>query len=219
MVKDDFILSKILCHEAGIEKAKEHERKLLHHAAKTYLAMAEKADLMVTPLMVHPKYDSKEIERLPNNISFEQMFLNADIEGKKAFNNNEFHMENEIFDMNYREKLSKLKNKKINDSYKGSMEYEDFQLVLDILQEYEAKPLIISLPLNGYFYDYMGFPLQERQDYYEKVKIQVEEADFTFVDLSMYEYEKYFFEDSIHPSLKGWVHIDQAIQSFINEEL
>lgn len=53
--------------------------------------------------------------------------------------------------------MPSLKNKDINRSYGVSKEYGDFQLVLDVLKQAGAKPLFISVPVNGQYYDYTGF--------------------------------------------------------------
>ncbi|MEH7351309.1 D-alanyl-lipoteichoic acid biosynthesis protein DltD, partial [Gottfriedia acidiceleris] len=35
---------------------------------------------------------------------------------------------------------------------------------------------------------------------------------------SNHEYDKYFFRDSLHLSLKGWVYVDQAMESFLHNK-
>ena len=37
------------------------------------------------------------------------------------------------------------------------------------------------------------------------------------VSMNKYAYEKYFFEDAVHPWAKGWVYINEEIYKFYNQ--
>lgn len=54
--------------------------------------------------------------------------------------------------------MKSMKGKNKGHSYAESLEYDDFQLMLDILKKAEAEPLFVIIPVNGAYYDYTGFP-------------------------------------------------------------
>ncbi|MRQ35814.1 D-alanyl-lipoteichoic acid biosynthesis protein DltD, partial [Bacillus anthracis] len=105
-----------------------------------------------------------------------------------------------------------------NESYEESPEYDDLQIVLNIFKEKNVKPLFISVPVNGPWYDYAGFPKERREVYYKKVREQVEKAGYPVVDFSGHEYDKYFLKDTIHLGWKGWIYFDEAVQNFYTEK-
>jgi D-alanine transfer protein len=107
-----------------------------------------------------------------------------------------------------------LKDKKSGASYGKSPEYNDFQLVLDLLKQSGADPLFISVPVNGKWYDYTGFPKEGRTAYYARIKKQIESEGFQIADFSNHEYDPYFMKDTIHIGWKGWVYTDKVIKDF-----
>ncbi len=113
-----------------------------------------------------------------------------------------------------RKKLKQREGYLKNDAYDQSPEYEDLQIVLDLLKQSGAKPLFISVPVKGPWYDYAGFPKERREAYYKKVHEQIEKAGYPIADFSNHEYDKYFLKDHMHLGWKGWVYIDEAIQQF-----
>jgi len=90
-------------------------------------------------------------------------------------------------------------------------------MVLDVLKEAKAKPLFVSVPVNGYWYDYMGLSKKDREGYYKKIKQQIEKEGFPVLDLSSHEYDPYFLKDTIHLGYKGWLPIDKAIIEFVHK--
>lgn len=110
-----------------------------------------------------------------------------------------------------------MEGKNKDHSYAESLEYDDFQLMLDILKEAGAKPLFVIIPVNGAYYDYTGFPQKGRQDYYNRIKQQISESGFTYADYSDHEYDPYFMRDTIHIGWKGWVYLDEDMQKFLEE--
>lgn len=97
-----------------------------------------------------------------------------------------------------------------------SMEYQDFELLLKILEDKGAEPLFVVIPVNGRWSDYADFPVKERQDYYKRVRGMIQEHGFKIADFSDREYEKYFMQDPWHIGLKGWAEVDKAIDEFVN---
>ncbi|MXV42431.1 D-alanyl-lipoteichoic acid biosynthesis protein DltD, partial [Bacillus subtilis] len=75
-------------------------------------------------------------------------------------------------------------------------------------------PMFVTIPVNGKWYDYTGFPKKGRTDYYKKVNKQIRAKGFQVADFSGHEYDPYFMKDTIHIGWKGWVYVDKAIDEF-----
>ena len=77
--------------------------------------------------------------------------------GEKNTNSNSLHILNSYYDK-LKHKMPYIKNERKRETYAHSVEYSDFQLVLDVLKDSGAKPLFIIVPVHGKWYDYLGFP-------------------------------------------------------------
>ncbi|MCU5662185.1 D-alanyl-lipoteichoic acid biosynthesis protein DltD, partial [Bacillus cereus] len=153
------------------------------------------------------------------SISWEDARKHAEQEGKAESTTNTFGIENPYYHKNnLKKKLKGLKNFRANETYDESPEYDDLQIILDLFKEKNVKPLFISVPVNGPWYDYTGFPKERREVYYNKVREQVEKAGYPVVDFSGHEYDKYFLKDTIHLGWKGWIYFDEAVQKFYSEK-
>ena len=41
---------------------------------------------------------------------------------------------------------------------------------------------------------------------------------YSLADFSSHEYDKYFMDDQSHPSEKGWLEFDEALDKFIHQK-
>lgn len=99
-------------------------------------------------------------------------------------------------------------------SYLKSPEYDDLHFLLETAKKLNMKIQFISIPVNGFWYDYTGFSKLDREKYYKKVKDIITSYGFPVEDYSKNEYEKYFFCDTIHIGWKGWARINKVIYNF-----
>ncbi len=150
----------------------------------------------------------------PSSIDYSSEVEGAVEQAKKESANNDFGMRDSDYKKNVGNKLSKFKDRDKNLSYENSVEYDDLRLLLEVCKLKGIKPLFVSVPLHGDWSDYTGFSKENRQAYYEKVKSTVSEYDAEFVDLSGYEYEQYFLCDTMHLGWKGWLKVNEEIDSF-----
>jgi D-alanine transfer protein len=210
-IKKDPILSTM--YKAEISKNPWTKRKaaFVRPIALLYREIFHKKDLYYTMKGGHPH--KRIISPKVKNKTWEQLVAQANHYGKKRATNNHFYVTNSQY-KKIQKMVPLLKNKKVGASYGRSIEYQDFQMLLDLLKESGAKPLFISIPVNGKWYDYTGFPKKGRTVYYKRIKKQVEAAGFPIADFSNHEYDPYFMKDTIHIGWKGWVYTDKAIQDF-----
>lgn len=152
------------------------------------------------------------------DIDFEALMEEAVRAGEEACTNNDMYIYDEYYDTYVRNSLEINHNVAADSSYLVSPEYGDFCLFLDICQETGIEPLIVSVPVNGYWNDWTGFPKEERDAYYQKIRDICEEYDVELADFSDKEYEPYFLKDIMHMGWKGWVYLDEAVYEFYKED-
>ncbi len=96
----------------------------------------------------------------------------------------------------------------------NTSEYEDMALMLKICNELGIQTMVVMLPENGRWRDYTGYPVSERQNFYESIRTICSDNDVALADFSDYEYDMYFLSDTAHPGWKGWACMNQVIAAF-----
>ena len=83
-------------------------------------------------------------------------------------------------------------------------------------KELDLEVILVSIPVNAKWYSYTGVLLD---NYYQNIRIIAGEYDnIVFVDMSIYENEKYFLKDIMHLGWKGWTRINEALyKEFVGE--
>ncbi|MEC1589276.1 D-alanyl-lipoteichoic acid biosynthesis protein DltD [Bacillus sonorensis] len=212
-VKNDALLAAIYKAEL---KQDHMTLSLLTPAAKAYRNVLQKKDLYYS--MAEGTAPDRTISQSVKNKSWGELKQMAAQVGEKESRSNQFKLVNNAY-KKIKPKLKKLKNSKKHMSYVKSVEFNDFQMMMDVLKESDAEPLFISVPVHGKWYDYTGFPKKGRTDYYAKIKKQIEAEGFQVADLTNHEYDPYFLKDTIHLGWKGWVYVDKAIEDFYQNKL
>ncbi|MEE1279535.1 MAG: D-alanyl-lipoteichoic acid biosynthesis protein DltD [Oscillospiraceae bacterium] len=179
--------------------------------------MLSSRDMIKSAELINGCEEQNESE-LSANINWELEEKIAAGVAKKETTNNDFGMRDSDYKKNVGNKLSKFENRDKDLSYENSVEYDDLQLLLDICVEKGIKPLVVGVPLHGQWSDYTGFTKERRQAYYDKlegyVALYCAMHNFEFLDLSEYEYEKYFLCDTMHLGWKGWLRVNEEIDAY-----
>lgn len=147
-------------------------------------------------------------------LDFPALLAAAEKAGEAACTNNDLYIYDEYYDTYVKENMAEQKDSYVNVSYLDSLEYGDLRLFLDICKETGIEPLIVSIPVNGRWYDWCGFPKEGREAYYQKIRDICEEYQVEIADFSDREYEEYFLKDIMHLGWKGWVYLDEAVYRF-----
>ena len=211
-VNRDQLLRTIYQYQLSNGKERPIVGRLAMLAGHFQKALLEKKDLYYS-LFPRESHKLKSNDKLVANQTFEQQLKNAEKYGKKRVTN-DLMIENKFYKRLVNADLTKFKRSRKNEDYTVSPEYEDFQLVIDILKDAGAKPLFISIPVNGYWYDYNEYPQERRQKYYEKMEQVLTNANVPYVNFSDHEYDPYFIMDTIHIAWKGWVYVDQELDNY-----
>lgn len=191
-----------------------------YYTFKEYLLVSKDRVQAYRNLADNTDYQGKDLnsnsptQAINRRIDWEMEKKRAEEYGQAQSNNNEFGIENGYFDEYLAGKLPELRGYMQNQSYLESPEYRDLELLLLLCQELEIEPLFVSIPVNGIWYDYCGFPREDRAQYYEKVKQLVTKAGYDLTDFSDHEYDKYFLRDTMHLGWKGWVEVNEAILNY-----
>lgn len=210
-IKGDPVLSILYRAEISNNPWEKRKAAIVRPYAYVYRHLLEKKDLYYSLIGGISRH--RDINYQLKGKNWLQLEEDADQIGAKDSRNNDFG----VIDSQYnkiKSMVPSLKGQKLNASYGNSPEYDDFQLVLEVLKQTGTQALFISVPVNGKWYDYTGFPKEGRTAYYERIKKQIEAEGFQVADFSSHEYDPYFMKDTIHIGWKGWVYTDKAIKDF-----
>ena len=179
--------------------------------------MADNRDMIKSAELIN-KTETYNNESLSSEIDWEAEYSAAEQIAAQETTNNDFGMRNDDYKKNVGNHLNRFKDKDQDLSYSNSVEYSDLELLLDICVEKGIRPLFVSVPLHGDWSDYTGFTKERRISYYNKVEGTVApycvEYGFEYLDLSEYEYEKYFLCDTMHLGWKGWLKVNEEIDAY-----
>ena len=94
-------------------------------------------------------------------------------------------------------------------------EWSDFQILLNVLRELGAQPLILSRPMNVHLWEALGVSEQAQNTYYVKLHQMVEPYQIPVIDMHQYGTDTYFSIDlGSHTSREGWVYVDQILDDY-----
>lgn len=158
----------------------------------------------------------KEKQGNEKAIDFTKLYQDAEEEGVQIASHNEYGMFDRVYERDYQKQIESGQGKKPRYTIE-SEEYEDIRCFLEVCRANQVEPLVVMLPFNGYWYDYLKLTEEERQAIYDKAEALVKEFGAAYADLSGNEYEPYYFEDNSHPALKGLVDLNEQIYGFYKE--
>ncbi len=96
----------------------------------------------------------------------------------------------------------------------GSREWDDLALLLTGLKELGADAMFVSQPFNGTYRDLGGTSPAGRRIYYARLAAAIAPSGYPVRDYSDHEEDRFFFNDSGHPSAKAWIYFDRALDEF-----
>lgn len=62
-----------------------------------------------------------------------------------------------------------------------------------VCKELDIKPYVVIMSTNGLYYDYVGYDIKKRTEYYDTIEQIVNEAGYDTLNLKEWEYEPYFY--------------------------
>ena len=99
----------------------------------------------------------------------------------------------------------------------ASKEWTDLQLLLRVAHEQQIRLLVVCQPLNEKFGQLQGLTEKSYALFYDKVRTTVAPFKVKLATFPDREKDPQFYQDSAHPSGKGWITYDAALDTFFHE--
>jgi hypothetical protein len=88
------------------------------------------------------------------------------------------------------------------------------------LNELGARPLLLSMPIHGGWYDYCGVTYTARRAYYEKLRGISARYRVPVVDFADHDADRSFCRDPMgHLAPNGWLYYDQVLDGFFHDAI
>lgn len=152
------------------------------------------------------------------NYDWEELKTKYLDDAKLLTNDNEFGIEKGYFDSMIGSDLQKLKGYASNYKYDKSKEYEDYELILQMIKEMGIDVEVVSFPVNGKWFDYIGIGPEQRAIYSEKLTEITNSFGYKLMNLTSKEYEPYYMYDTVHPGWKGWPEVAEEMYKFYQKD-
>jgi len=100
----------------------------------------------------------------------------------------------------------------------ASLEWSDFDILLRVLRDMGARPLILGRPIKGVLFDAQGISWHARQVFYKRMNGLVGRYHFALQNFETFDSDRYFDSDDwAHTGPVGWIEIDKALDRFMHE--
>jgi len=100
----------------------------------------------------------------------------------------------------------------------AASEWIDLELLFRTLTELRAKPLILSMPIDGTLYDARGVSRSARQVYYDRMSELAQRYHFPLLQFEDHDADPAFLiAHREHPTPKGWMYYDRALDNFFHK--
>ena len=104
-------------------------------------------------------------------------------------------------------------------------QWTDLELLLRVLTKIQARPLLLSMPMDGEFYDQMGISRSVRESYYTKMRALAQRYNFELVEFEDHDEDVPFLDHRVpqikhvaapHLTAKGWMFYDRVLDDFFH---
>jgi len=167
---------------------------------------------------------SPDVQHQPQTIDWNSTLAAASAEQKQHTLNNQYGVEDTKW-KNYEPLLSKpivpgSGDKRFIRDVQSAREWDDLKILLSVLQELDAQPLILSRPMNVHLWEALGVSEQAQNNFYTKLHEVTAPYDVQVIDYREYGTDIYFsIDQAAHTSRKGWVYVDQTLDDFYHDRL
>jgi D-alanine transfer protein len=100
----------------------------------------------------------------------------------------------------------------------AASEWIDLELLFRTLTELGARPLILSMPIDGTLYDARGVSRSARQVYYDRMSELAQRYHFPLIEFEDHDADPAFLiAHREHPTPKGWMYYNRALDDFFHK--
>jgi D-alanine transfer protein len=178
--------------------------------------------VVVTYILSHSI--NPNVQREPRTIDWPGTLAAALAEQKMHTLNNPYGVEDTKW-KNYQNLLaspiaSGSGDKRFISYVQNAKEWDDLKILLSVLQELGAQPLILSRPMNVHLWDALGVSEQAQNTFYTKLHNVTAPYNVQVVDYREYGTDIYFsIDQAAHTSREGWVYVDQTLDDFYHNRI
>ena len=201
---------------------------LLYYAAYPLLymqaAILAAEDHWVTVQSINSlQQKGRAIRHVSSPIQWDVLLEKARIIQQQNTTADPYGIDNTIWTRSYRNFHSEVpgsKDKEYLAKLEHSEEWEDLKILLTVLKELGATPLILGRPIPGAFYEAQGISAEARSVFYKKLHEVTDPFGFKVIDFHEFEMDKLFGEDRYpHTGREGWVYVNRAMDDFFHDRL
>jgi D-alanine transfer protein len=189
------------------------------------IASLRSQDLSDTVKYIQSRSDiNPDVPREAAPIDWQALLQQAEQQQQASSDNNPFGFDNQVWTDKYARLVpgreAEFDDAWFVDNLDNTAEFTDLDLLLRGLSELSARPLVISQPLPGTYYDYVGVSQQARMQFYGRLRALCAEYGVPLVDFENHDLDRYFVSDpNSHLSRLGWVYYDQALDAFFHDTM
>jgi len=177
---------------------------------------------VISYLWSHPM--NPVVKKIPQTIDWPAAFSSALAEQKQHTLSNSFGVEDRYWWWYQHIVTNPIptgsEDQDFTNRVKQHPEWTDLNILLRVLQESGAQPLILSRPMNVHLWEALGVTEQAQDIYYVKLNASVNQYHMPLVDYQSYGTDIYFsIDQGAHTSRYGWVYVDQTLDEFFHGNL
>ena len=158
------------------------------------------------------------VVKQPQTLKWPNLLAHAQESYGHRSDNNPFGYENsqwEQFGPQWLEKANSMDDKGYLRGLRSSLGWTDLDLLLRELKEMGADPMLLSMPLPGLYFDFLGVSRAARQQYYDRFEALAKAYGVSGIDFQNHDEDKYFFlNPGSHLSSVGWIYYAEALDRF-----
>lgn len=172
-------------------------------------------------LRSHPEI-TPTVSRQPEPIDWQELINKASDEAQANAARNPFGFDDAFWKQRGTRMLAAYKrnDKEFVQTVNGEPEWRNCKLLFDALKELGARPFVLSQPIKGAYFKYLGVSYNARKQYYLKMRDLIKKYDLPLIDFAEHDDDLFFVVDPYsHLSRKGWAYYSQALDEFYHDSL
>ena len=136
-------------------------------------------------------------------------------------NKNEYGLDNQRWENRFREETLRQRGTRTDEAFlrtlRDHQEWVDLELLLRTLSEFGARPMLLSMPIHGPWYEQCGVTYAARRVYYERLREVGARYGAAVVNFADHDDDRTFcFDYKGHLSPCGWVQYGKALDGFFH---
>jgi D-alanine transfer protein len=180
-----------------------------HHLAARFLREATKPEDAVPT-------------RRPAAPDWQALLAQADSDYRRRTTSNPFGFDDADWKLWLGRHMSRFRNALADEDILCKMdaacEWADFDVLLRVLRELGAEPLVLIVPPNAGYLAHGGITPRVLDLFHARIRAVAGARGVPIVDFSEHEHDKFFFADQSHLGSRGWIYYARVLDEFYHGE-